>query len=66
MKSAQLSPFLQVKLLSGCPEKTFRRIGGADDITVDARIIRQPTRTGSEVAAKEFREDLYYRFNVIP
>ncbi|MCK9229794.1 MAG: sigma-54 dependent transcriptional regulator [Syntrophales bacterium] len=63
----ELSPFLQVKLLRVVQEKTFRRIGGADDITVDARIISATNQDlEAKVAAKEFREDLYYRLNVIP
>ena len=39
MKSTQLPPMLQVKLLRVVQEKTFRRIGGTDDIHVDVRII---------------------------
>ena len=63
----ELPPFLQVKLLRVVQEKTFRRIGGAEDIKVDVRII---SATNQDLAQKVknggFREDLYYRLNVIP
>ena len=63
----ELSSFLQVKLLRAVQDKTFRRIGGAEDITVDVRII-SATNQNLEEKVKEgtFREDLYYRLNVIP
>lgn len=62
-----LSSLLQVKLLRAVQDKTFRRIGGAEDITVDVRII-SATNQNLEEKVKEgtFREDLYYRLNVIP
>lgn len=63
----ELSPFLQVKLLRVVQDKTFRRIGGAEDITVDARIVSATNQDlEAKVAAREFREDLFYRLNVIP
>ena len=63
----ELSPFLQVKLLRAVQEKTFRRIGGCEDITVDVRIISATNRNlEKKVKDLEFREDLYYRLNVIP
>ena len=63
----ELPPFLQVKLLRVVQEKTFRRIGGAEDIKVDVRII-SATNQDLEQKVKNgaFREDLYYRLNVIP
>jgi two-component system response regulator PilR (NtrC family) len=62
-----LPPMLQVKLLRVVQEKTFRRIGGAEDIKVDVRIISATHRDLKEKVKKgEFREDLYYRLNVIP
>ena len=63
----ELSPFLQVKLLRVVQEKTFRRIGGSDDIKVDVRIISATNQNLEEKVKKgEFREDLFYRLNVIP
>ena len=63
----ELPPFLQVKLLRVVQEKTFRRIGGAEDVKVDVRII---SATNQELEQRvkngHFREDLYYRLNVIP
>ncbi|MDI6742598.1 MAG: sigma-54 dependent transcriptional regulator [Smithella sp.] len=62
-----LPPVLQVKLLRVVQEKTFRRIGGADDIKVDVRIISATNQDLTEKVKKgEFREDLFYRLNVIP
>ena len=63
----ELSPSLQVKLLRIIQERTFRRIGGAEDIKVDVRIISATNKNLQERVKKgEFREDLYYRLNVIP
>ncbi|HPX56692.1 MAG TPA: sigma-54 dependent transcriptional regulator [Syntrophales bacterium] len=64
---AELPPVLQVKLLRAVQEKSFRRIGGTEDIKVDVRII-SATNKNLEEKVKEgmFREDLYYRLNVIP
>lgn len=63
----ELPPLLQVKLLRIVQEKTFRRIGGTDDIHVDVRIISATNRNlTATVKSGMFREDLYYRLNVIP
>ena len=63
----ELPQLLQVKLLRAVQEKTFRRIGGAEDITVDVRIISATNQNLEEKVKKgSFREDLYYRLNVIP
>ena len=63
----ELYPFLQVKLLRVVQEKTFRRLGGAEDIKVDVRIISATNQDLKEkVKNGEFREDLYFRLNVIP
>jgi two-component system response regulator PilR (NtrC family) len=63
----ELPPVLQVKLLRVVQEKTFRRIGGAEDIKVDVRIISATNQNLEEKVKKgEFREDLYFRLNVIP
>ncbi|MDO9515899.1 MAG: sigma-54 dependent transcriptional regulator [Syntrophales bacterium] len=63
----ELSSLLQVKLLRVVQEKTFRRIGGARDISVDVRIISATNQNLEErVKSGDFREDLFYRLNVIP
>ncbi|HRT27699.1 MAG TPA: sigma-54 dependent transcriptional regulator [Syntrophales bacterium] len=64
---AEMSPALQVKLLRVIQEREFERIGGVRTISVDVRIIAA-TNQDLEKAVKErrFREDLYYRINVIP
>ncbi|MDP2853246.1 MAG: sigma-54 dependent transcriptional regulator [Smithellaceae bacterium] len=63
----ELPPVLQVKLLRVVQEKTFRRIGGGEDIKVDVRIISATNQNLKEKVKKgEFREDLYFRLNVIP
>ena len=63
----ELPPVLQVKLLRVVQEKTFRRIGGVEDIKVDVRIISATNQNLEEKVKKgEFREDLYFRLNVIP
>ena len=57
----------QAKLLKVIENKTFKRIGGVRDITVDLRIIASTNKKLSEEVKKEnFREDLYYRLKVIP
>jgi two-component system response regulator PilR (NtrC family) len=64
---AELPPLLQVKLLRAAQEKSFRRIGGTDDIKVNVRIISATNKNLEEkVRDGSFREDLYYRLNVIP
>ena len=58
---------LQPKLLKVIEEKTFRRIGSARDIRVDVRVIAATNKNLAELArARAFREDLFYRLNVIP
>jgi DNA-binding NtrC family response regulator len=58
---------LQAKLLRFLQEKTFKRVGGVKDITVNVRVIAATNRDLAK-AVKEgrFREDLYYRLKVIP
>lgn len=57
----------QAKLLKVIENKTFKRIGGIRDITVDLRIVASTNRNLSEEVKKEnFRQDLYYRLKVIP
>jgi NtrC-family two-component system response regulator AlgB len=63
---ADLSVGLQAKLLRFLHERRFERVGGAATIEVDARIIAATNRVlEQEVAAGRFRDDLYYRLNVI-
>ncbi len=58
---------VQAKLLRFLEERKFRRIGGLEDISVDIRIITATNKNLEEaVKNKEFREDLYYRVNVVP
>lgn len=58
---------LQVKLLRVIQEKNFRRVGGIEDISVDVRIIAASNKDiEKEVKEGRFREDLFYRLNVIP
>ena len=61
-----LSPAVQSKLLYFLQEKTFERVGGAATIKVDVRIIAATNQDLEQlVQQKRFREDLYYRLNVI-
>lgn len=58
---------VQSKLLRVLQEKTFERVGGSKTIEVDVRVISASNRDlREEVAAGRFREDLFYRLNVIP
>jgi two-component system response regulator PilR (NtrC family) len=58
---------LQAKLLRVLENGMFRRIGGTTDIKVDVRVISATNKDlKDEIAAGRFREDLYYRLNVVP
>jgi transcriptional regulator with PAS, ATPase and Fis domain len=64
---AELRPDLQVKLLEVIEEKTFTRVGGTRPVVVDVRIIAATNRDLHEMIREgKFREDLYYRLNVVP
>lgn len=63
----ELTPSIQVKLLRVLQEKEFERVGGTDTIKVDVRILAATNRNLLDMVKKgEFREDLFYRLNVIP
>jgi two-component system, NtrC family, response regulator PilR len=62
----ELSVPMQVKLLRAVQERVFRCVGGTQDIAVDIRIVSATNkRLEDEVIAGNFREDLFYRLNVI-
>ena len=63
----ELSPFLQVKLLRAVQETSFKPVGGTKEIKVDVRIISATNKKlEQEVIEGNFREDLFFRLNVIP
>jgi transcriptional regulator with PAS, ATPase and Fis domain len=63
----EMTPALQAKLLRFLEEKTFKRVGGLQDIHVDVRVVAATNRNlETEVEAGKFREDLFYRLQVMP
>jgi two-component system, NtrC family, response regulator AtoC len=63
----EMVPALQAKLLRFLEEKTFKRVGGSHDLKVDVRVVAATNRNLEEqVRTGAFREDLYYRLNVLP
>jgi len=62
----EMVPALQAKLLRFLEEKAFKRVGGSADVRVDVRVIAATNRDLEEAVKKgTFREDLYYRLNVM-
>jgi two-component system response regulator PilR (NtrC family) len=63
----EMSQMMQVKLLRVLQERKFRRVGGGEEIDADIRVVTATNRElGKLVDEGRFREDLFYRINVIP
>jgi len=63
----EISPEMQVKLLRAIQESAFERVGGLKTIKVDVRLVAATNRNlAVEVEEGRFREDLFYRLNVVP
>ena len=63
----ELTPHVQVKLLRVLQSGEFERVGGTETLTTDCRIIAATNRQLEQAVKNgDFREDLYYRLNVIP
>jgi two-component system response regulator PilR (NtrC family) len=63
----EMSAVMQVKLLRVLQERKFRRVGGVDEVQADIRVIAATNQDlARAVAEGRFREDLFYRINVIP
>ena len=64
---SEVSPRVQAKLLRVLQEREFERVGGSKTIKVDVRVLATTNRDLKKaVATGEFRQDLYYRLNVVP
>ena len=62
----EISPAVQIKILRVLQEKRFERVGGEETLEVDVRVIAATNRDlKEEISRGEFREDLYYRLNVV-
>ena len=63
----EMTPALQAKLLRFLEEKAFKRVGGLADVRVDVRVVAATNRDlEEEVKSGKFREDLFYRLQVMP
>jgi two-component system, NtrC family, response regulator PilR len=63
----EMSAVMQVKLLRVLQERRFRRVGGLEELTADIRVIAATNQDRAKAVAEgRFREDLFYRINVIP
>jgi two-component system response regulator PilR (NtrC family) len=64
---SETSPTMQVKLLRAIQEKLIRKVGGNEEASVDVRIIAATNKDLTDLVTQgKFREDLFYRINVIP
>jgi two-component system nitrogen regulation response regulator NtrX len=64
---ADMPPTTQAKILRVLTDQSFHRIGGQRAVKVDVRVLSATSRNlADEIAAGRFREDLYYRLNVVP
>jgi two-component system response regulator PilR (NtrC family) len=64
---SETTPTMQVKLLRAIQEKVIRKVGGNEELSVDVRIIAATNKDLNELVPEgKFREDLFYRINVIP
>src|SRR5678809_685042 len=63
----EMTPVMQVKLLRVLQERRFRRVGGLEELQADIRVIAATNQDLTKLVAEgRFREDLFYRINVIP
>jgi two-component system NtrC family response regulator len=63
----EISPQLQIKLLRVLQHQSFLRLGGTEEIATNVRLIAATNKNLKEaIKAKQFREDLYFRLNVLP